>query len=521
MDDATYPTTNIPVGNALLCFFRGNRAATTFANETKTTYVPPAATLSTSGTLNIGNIVVKDWFTPGSSLLSVTAASPYAGFNLVGNPYASSIDWDTYQTTSLATGGIYVTAVSKIIYELDPISHNFGAYISGFGGAGGTNNATNIISSGEGFFVTAADPLSSQLTFTETAKTATQNTGLSLLMGQPVNLANIQYLKLRLAKDTANADETVIRFNDQATMRFNPDMDAPYKYGYGAVSLAAISQDNVMVAIHSMPLPKLQAESLGLNVTSKAAGDYTLTLKNIVAVPRLYDVWLMDIYQKDSLDMRKNPTYSFSMSSDTASFGPNRFRLVLRSNPANAYQLLSFDASKVPDMRQVQISWSTANEGNYTNFTVEHSTDEGKTYTVLGSLTATGAGQYSLLDQSPDEGRNLYRLKQEDINNTVTYSNVVAVQITGRNNKLINNNLTIYPNPVVSTINLSVMNQTNDHGSYDIRFMNGSGTVVKQATSPQSTWEGNVSNLQPGTYVIQVLSGKNATLIGETKFVKM
>ena len=128
--------------------------------------------------------------------------------------------------------------------------------------------------------------------------------------------------------------------------------------------------------------------------------------------------------------MRQNPTYSFNIySNDTASFGANRFRLVLRSNPAYAYQLLSFDASKVPDIRQVQISWTTANEGNNTNFTVEHSIDEGKTYNVLGSLNATGAGQYGLLDQSPAEGRNLYRLKQEDINNTITYSNVVAVQI--------------------------------------------------------------------------------------------
>src|SRR5947209_10332678 len=107
MDDVTYPTTNIPVGNGILCFFSSYRAVNTVAQETVTTYVPTSTTLTTSGTLNIGNITVKDWFTPASSNLGYTAASPFAGFNLVGNPYASAIDWDTFQSTSIATGGIY------------------------------------------------------------------------------------------------------------------------------------------------------------------------------------------------------------------------------------------------------------------------------------------------------------------------------------------------------------------------------------------------------------------------------
>src|ERR1700752_4472109 len=104
MDDVTSPTTNIPVANGILCFFRGDRSVNTFAQETVTSYVPSSVTLTTSGTLNIGNITVKDWFTPASSNLSYTAASPVAGFNLVGNPYPSAIDWDTFQSTALAHG---------------------------------------------------------------------------------------------------------------------------------------------------------------------------------------------------------------------------------------------------------------------------------------------------------------------------------------------------------------------------------------------------------------------------------
>jgi len=526
MDDATYTTANIPIANGFLCFFRGDRSATSFVNETKTNYTPQAVTLSTTGTLNIGNVVVKDWFTPASSNLSYTSASPFAGYNLVGNPYASAIDWDTFQTTSLATGGIYGTStVSKTIYVLDPVSHNFGAYISGNGGLGGTNNATNIISSGQGFFVvaTGTTPVQPQLTFTESAKTTTQNTGIKLLMGAPVNLAGNQYLRLKLAKDTFNTEDIVVSFNNQASNNYNTDLDATYKSGYGAVSLAGISHDNVKVAIHSMPLPKAQAETLGLSVNASATGVYSLSLKNINAVPRLYDVWLMDKYQGDSLDMRQNHSYSFNIyKNDTASFGSSRFKLVLRQNAAYAYRLVDFAAAKTPDLRQVEISWNTLNEGNYTNFTVERSTDGGKTYTVLGSAAATGTGSYGLADKAPVQGSNMYRLKQEDINNTITYSNIVTIQFSYLSNNLVSSNLMIYPNPGVNNIYLTVTAQTpNINGGYDIRFMNSSGIVVKQTTSPQSTWQGNVSNLQPGTYIIQVLNSKTETLVGETKFVKM
>ncbi|HZX57593.1 MAG TPA: T9SS type A sorting domain-containing protein, partial [Mucilaginibacter sp.] len=521
MDDVTYPTTNIPVGNGILCFFRGDRAVNTFAQETVTTYVPTSTTLTTSGTLNVGNITVKDWFTPASSNLSYTAASPFAGFNLAGNPYASAIDWDTFQSTSIATGGIYGAFInSSTMYILDPSSHNYGAYMAGTGGVG-TNNATNIISSGQGFFVKATST-SAQLVFTESAKTSSQNTGVNLTMGKPVNLASNQYIRLRLAKDLTNADETMIRFNNQATTNFDEKLYAIYRTGYGSVSLAGVTSDKVHFAIGTVPLPGQQSESIGLNVNANTDGIYSLSLKDVAAVPRLFDIWLMDAYKKDSLEMRQNKTYNFNIyKSDSASFGSKRFSLVIRQNAAFAYQLLSFTATKVPDARQVQITWNTVNEGNYTNFTVERSINGGKTFDVLGGITASGAGEYTMADKSPATGQNQYRLKQEDINGIITYSTVVKIEYSGLSNSLVSNKLSIYPNPVVNNLSLAIAGQSTNNAIYNINFMNSSGIIIKQVTSGQSTWEGSVGDLQPGIYVVQVLDGKNKTFIGETKFVKL
>jgi hypothetical protein len=47
------------------------------------------------------------------------------------------------------------------------------------------------------------------------------------------------------------------------------------------------------------------------------------------------------------------------------------------------------------------------------------------------------------------------------------------------------------------------------------------GLVVKNIKSPQPTWDGSVSDLLTGSYMIQVLNSKTQALIGQTKFVKL
>jgi hypothetical protein len=518
MDDTTYPTVNIPVANGFLCFFRGDRSFAAYAAETTSSYVPQPATLSAAGILNQGNITVKDWFTPLSSNLSFTPSNPStSGYNLVGNPYASSIDWETYQTTT-STTGIYGPSVSPTIYEYNPLTHNYDTYQ-----VGGlfTNHGSRIIASGQGFFVIATCTCA-QLVFNESAKVNTQNTGLNLFMGKPDNnTANSQYLRLQMAVDSINTDDILIRFNKGVKPEFDQIADAPYKVGSGKVSLSSFSSDRVSLAINLQPLPT-QSEKIGLNINATADGIYQLNMKQLVGIPQLFDVWLMDAYKKDSLDMRHNPTYRFNVyRSDTTSFGANRFSLVIRQNPAYAYRLLNFTAAKVPGASQVQVVWITENEENYTNFTVERSTDGGKTFNVLGGQQATASGTYSLLDKKPILGMNLYRLKQEDINDAISYSKVVQVQYSDLSNSLAANNISVYPNPATSSINIAILNDATTKHSYTYWIANSSGLIIKQVTSQQSNWRTNISDLMPGSYIIKVLNTTDNSVVGNTKFIKL
>ena len=514
---ATY---NMPSGCGAFVFFRGDRT-TNLPNKYKPGTSAESVTMTNTGTLNQGKITVRTWYAPttGNLGFSTTAGNTSVrGFNLVGNPYASSINWDTYNTnTSTPNYGINCVGVGNAVYVLDPVSKNYGTYTSGQGYPG-THGATNIIVSGQGFFVLASSS-SATMTFNESAKTNAQATGGYLLLGTPVNVANNQYIRLLLAKDSVNTDDILIRFNSTASTGYVINEDVPYRKGSGAVSLSSISSNNVDLAINNLPLPKT-SEVIGLNVNTTADGTYTLSMTQLQGIPQLYEVWLMDAWKKDSLDMRHNPTYSFNVDKkDTTSFGSKRFSLVIRQNPAYAYHLLNFTASKITAVTQVQVVWKTENEGNFTHFTVERSVDGGKTFDVICSQGASDQGTYSLVDQNPVKGQNLYRLKQVDINGAISYSQVIPVMY-GDKPALIVNKLSIYPNLASSMINL-VIDPDVTVTSYSISITNSTGLIVKQATASQNTWQANLSNLLAGTYIVHVVNNKDKTLVGKTKFVKL
>jgi len=257
-------------------------------------------------------------------------------------------------------------------------------------------------------------------------------------------------------------------------------------------------------------------------VNMNSDGVYSLNMKTITGIPQLFDIWLMDNYKKDSLDMRHNTTYSFNvLKKDTTTFGSKRFTLVLRQNPAYAYRLLSFTAAKATNVTQVQVTWKTENEQNYTNFTVERSTDNGKTFNVIGSMASSGAGTYSFLDKTPFAGQNLYRLEQEDINSTITYSNVVTVLYSNTGNNIVTGNISIYPNPATNIINLAITAKSQEPTFYNVMISNSSGIIVKLATLSQPSWQTGISNLLPGTYLVQVVNNKDKSLVGQLKFVKL
>ena len=526
---------NIPVGTGFLFFFRGDRTAASLATETTPGYVATAGTLTTTGTLNQGNISVKEWY--GASDLKATNT----GFTLTGNPYACSINLDTYGT------GIIGTNILSTVYVLNPLNKQYATY-NLLNPILGTNGATNIVASGEAFFV-EADPhaSSASLTFTEAAKipAGQQSTDEgNLMMGMPKDpYAVRQLLRLKLSLDSFNYDDIVIGFNSNSSAKYNYMEDSRYLAGMSAPEgLASFSTDSVPVplSVNFLALPKEKQQAIRLKVDATNSGLLTLKRTQLDSLPPIYELWLMDRYKKDSLDLRNNDTYAFDVNKgDTASFGNNRFQIVVRQNKALGLHLLDFTAVKATN--GVPITWKTENEESYTNFTVERSTDNGVTFDVLGGFASNNQHVYTFLDANPVKTVDLYRLKLEDLNGTISYSKVITIVYDASKLPVASTKISVYPNPSKGVINLAISQSNPNFANlsgiqsvsytpslasapaqlYAIKIVNITGSVIKTATSATPNWQDDVSSLLPGTYFIQVLNKSDNSLVGKSSFVKL
>jgi hypothetical protein len=352
-----------------------------------------------------------------------------------------------------------------------------------------------------------------------------------------------ELLRLKLYLDQYNYDDIVIGFDAGTTPVYNFNYDSRYLAGINAPEgLSSFSSDGVKLSINFLPLPKQTQEVIKLDVEAQNSGNFTMQRTELDPLPKIYELWLMDGYKKDSLDLRADSNYVLYINkSDTASFGSNRFKVIIRQNPAFAVQLLDFNATK--SNPGTEITWTTQNEENYTDFAVERSSDGGATFTVLDSLISTGLGSYSFTDKTPPAASDKYRLKMTDLNGTVSYSNVVTLPY-GNSGNTIAGNITIYPNPTSGTINLEIIQNgsiestvladqsigataslaaavNNTSTLYSIEIINISGKVIKTATSATSSWQDNVAALSPGTYIITVINNSDNKMVGRSTFVKL
>ncbi|MFD0765581.1 T9SS type A sorting domain-containing protein [Mucilaginibacter lutimaris] len=548
-------TYNIPVGNGFLFFFRGDRGIINVNAATISTTKAGATTFTASGTINTGSITVKPWYTPGSAFLGYSTAlaanAPIRGYNLVGNPYPSTINWEKYNRNGVNSSIYGSNSLPSTIYVYNSTTKQYASYqpntnaitsvadttttIAPGNAVSSDGVASNMIASGQGFFIVAnsTTPTTQSLTFRETSKTSTlpATASIAKIMSLPskqlmttapvAGAASADAIfRVKLAKDDVNTDAVTFVLNNKNDAKFSSEEDALDIGGNGAqVSLSAISADNILLSINRVPLPKLTPQILPITVDGNTTGLYSLKMDMLQNLPPLYQVFLKDAFKGDSLDMRANTTYNFNIDRNNAkSFGDKRFTLVIRQNPELGLKLLGFNGDKVTT--GVKLTWVAENEGNYTNYTVERSIDNGQTFEIVGGLHATGDGKYNITDTKPIKGLNQYRLKQDDVNGTISYSKTVNIMYADVETVTIKA-FNVYPNPVSNTVNVSIINPATTATTYTIKISNGSGSLVKNAVSKQATWQTNVADLLPGTYFVQVINNTTSTVIGNGKFVKL
>jgi Ig-like domain CHU_C associated/Secretion system C-terminal sorting domain len=252
------------------------------------------------------------------------------GWNLVGNPYPSTIDWNS-------ASGWTKTRVGATIYLLDN-GTNPSQYAT-WNGSVGTNGGSRYIASGQGFFIqtTLAAPT---LTSNENVKVpGTQTTFVR--EGEPQNV-----LRITLSQGNVR-DESVIHFRDSATTSFDAAFDAVKlknlkddNSSTPFLNLSTISSaDNKQLAINS--LPSLTCSStVSLDVSDVPQGSYQLDFSSLESFTDDAIIMLTDNFVTPSLtiDARVQSSYPFAVTANAASFGSGRFQLSF-SYPALANNL--------------------------------------------------------------------------------------------------------------------------------------------------------------------------------------
>ncbi len=263
----------------------------------------PTALWDVHGPINTGNGI------PFNFPVTYTSAGMpgYDGWNLIGNPFPSTIDWN-------AASGWTKTNISGSIYTTD--NGGIGIQTAAWNGVTGTNGGTRYVAMGQGFWVKADGSGSPVLQATENIKAA----GVQTTFFREADPSNL--LRITMAQGLIR-DEAVIHFREDATEDYDLHADA-LKLANTTFNLSTLQADGKALAINSLSSITCNA-AIQLNIENAANGNYLLKFSEYESFPANIDILLFDNLTGQKTNIEGSSPYNFTVSADPASYGPLRF----------------------------------------------------------------------------------------------------------------------------------------------------------------------------------------------------
>jgi hypothetical protein len=468
-------TTQLAAGAGYRVFIRGNRNQGCVLLTGSSSPVDDVV-LKATGTVVTGDFPVQLTYTPAAG----------NGWHLVGNPYAAPLDWN--HATWVSERG---QTIANTVYVFNPTAGSKGSYAAWNPVGGAVNGGSNIIQSGQSFFVKTA--AATTLTFREAYKSTDH---LTEMFGKAQAAGN---LRIRLS-DSLSSDEAVV-FGYPGAQKGTDDLDGE-KMGYTAGSIATLSAVNSLLTFNAMPVFRRGSlDTVQIRVWMEANKKYDLDFEGAREFPSHITVLLFDRFAHTLTDLKATSRYSFNSGHSSYSLDQSRFTLIFADPAQLPVSLLQFYADEYD--HSVNVTWTTATETNASYFEVERSSDA-STYETLGKVDATGNSvtmhTYSFTDRTPLNGTiAYYRLKQVDHDGGFTYSAVAIVKSNESAAGIIN----VYPNPASGD---AIAISTGVKGAITITLTDIAGRVWEK--SETITTDGklvhDISSLLPGIYIFSV-----------------
>ncbi len=251
-------------------------------------YKDASDTYTLSGNLNITEIEIP--------VTCGTGYPEYQGFNLLGNPYASCLDWDYIMTSyppASVNNAIYFTNNGKVA-----------SYVGGVGVDGGTGTIPPL----QGFFIHATSNSSVYIAPDARTHNLDQYRYKKGIDVGETKKDTISLLRLNL-ENTLDSSDLVVRFNSNATPLFDSKYDA-YKFSKIAGDISIWTTiGNTDYSINGFPFPDSKVDiPVGIKVTR--SGSFKLSANEIKRLDN-YSITLKDLSTSATIDLKKGEEITF------------------------------------------------------------------------------------------------------------------------------------------------------------------------------------------------------------------
>ena len=265
---------------------------------------------SFNGEINQSDISINVYFNSNLESTDPTNVWSTEGDNLVGNPYASAIDWDLIITdtdnSGVLEGTIYYWDQSTAEVGDNLVSDYKQYNLTG----GGTNTATGKIGVGQGFFVrtTSAGTLNFKTTHQIVGDNNQFFKGKSKIVSDKKN--GRSWFLLRRGNEI---NSILVGFLKGATIEFDNLYDGPFDVTNTKLGFYSLIENQKKATIQGLPELTTIEEVIPLGFVVDKIGTYTIEISE-EHIDTDYSTFLKDTEANKVIDLRKG-SYAFTVNS--------------------------------------------------------------------------------------------------------------------------------------------------------------------------------------------------------------
>lgn len=231
--------------------------------------------------------------TARTSAVSISLTDGGDAYNLVGNPFPSTIDWDHANWTK--------TNIANAVYIWNPTAGSYASYVAG----AGVNGGSRYIAPMQGFFVEATGINPSLMIDDNDIRV--DNSAIFLKN----ETEKINELAISLT-GPIGTDEIMLRFMEEATPTFDANFDAHKMFGNTSLAqVYSVDINTDKLAINTLSSVK-ETEFVKLGLKIAETGIYSLQFNDYESFSEYVNITLEDLKTETSHILSSTDSYEFN-----------------------------------------------------------------------------------------------------------------------------------------------------------------------------------------------------------------